>query len=128
MGKTLLLVEDNEVEREGLVTLLRGNGFEVLAAADADEGMGLLDQQTPDLVLLDMMMRGTDGWRFLEQRRIDGQLQGVPIVIMTGLTVASEPWAKALGADGLLRKPIDLEKMLKTIQERLDPSLNSAPG
>jgi twitching motility two-component system response regulator PilH len=120
MSTTLLLIEDSEAEREGVAALLRVCGFEVMSASSADEGIGLADQHTPDLILLDMMMRsGSDGWKFLERRRMYGKLQTVPIVIMTGLQVASEVWAKALGADGLLRKPVNVDEMLKTIRDHL---------
>jgi CheY-like chemotaxis protein len=113
---TLLIVEDNQVEREGMAAVLRLNGFDVLAATNADEGLKLAEERSPDLILLDMLMGASDGWHFLDMRK--GKVQ-VPVVIVTGLSIASAEWARSLGADGLLRKPIDVDLMVKQIQERL---------
>jgi CheY-like chemotaxis protein len=116
--KKLLVVEDNDVQREGLVAFLRASGFEILSASDADEAYGLAERHHPDLILLDMMMRETDGWDFLERRR-EGKLRDVPVLIVTGIEAASDEWAADLGANGLVKKPINVDEMVKTIHERI---------
>jgi CheY-like chemotaxis protein len=88
-----------------------------MTARGGDEALALAEQQKPDLILLDMIMRGTDGWRFLSRRQTQTNLRGVPVIIVTGLGVASEQWAHELGADGLLRKPIDVDRMMQTIHD-----------
>jgi CheY-like chemotaxis protein len=114
----LLVVEDNEIEREGLVTVLRRDGFEVIAAADAETGMDLAERESPDLILLDMMMGGNDGWDFLERRR-EGMLPKTPVIIVTGLVIAHDEWAIGLGADELVKKPVDHGELVQKIHQMI---------
>ncbi len=120
-GNTILIVEDNTIQREGLATVLRQRGFSVLPAADGQEAMDLLERSDPDLILLDMLIpkEDGDGWWFLKQRRQIPRLASIPVLITTAMTVASKEWANSLGAAELIRKPIDLEPLLETIQRCL---------
>ena len=121
-GKTILLVEDNEVQREGLAVVLRKEGYTALPAADAGEAMTMVQRVvTPDLILLDMMIPSpaADGWRFMEARKRNPALASVPVVIMTALGIASEEWAASLGACGLIRKPTEVASLLAEIRSRL---------
>jgi CheY-like chemotaxis protein len=123
-GKTLLVVEDNAIQREGLAAVLREHGYTVLTAADGDEAMSWLrSEPPPDLVLLDMIIprTGHDGWYFLEQRRRHPALASIPVIITTALGNASQEWAAALGARGLLRKPVEVEPLLTHLNRCLDP-------
>jgi two-component system response regulator MprA len=114
---TLLLVEDNEVMREGLTVVLRHAGYAVTLAANGQEALSALRGGVrPDLILLDMLVPVVDGWRFLEQRRRQPALLAIPVVILTGLGVASPEWATALGAAGLLRKPVETEELLREVR------------
>ncbi|OAI42266.1 hypothetical protein AYO40_00030 [Planctomycetaceae bacterium SCGC AG-212-D15] len=115
--KTLLVVEDNLVEREGLATLLRREGYKVALAAGGIEGLDLLLKYKPDLILLDMLMQDGDGWRFLEQRRRYPECQNIPAILVTGLPVACEPWAETLGVVGLVKKPVDLDQLLEMVRD-----------
>jgi CheY-like chemotaxis protein len=117
MAKNLLLVEDNEIERLGLTNLLRNEGYTVTPVPNGQEALQSFQADKPDLILLDMLMGSIDGWHFLEERRRDPQLREVPVLIVTGLTIASEQWAQSLGASGLVKKPIDLSEMLEKIQQ-----------
>ncbi len=76
---------------------------------------------TPDLILLDMMIPppGCDGWQFLEQRRRNPAIAAVPVIIITGLGIASDEWATSLGAIGCFRKPLEVEPMLSEIRRCL---------
>src|SRR5262249_26283849 len=107
-GRRILLVEDNEAAREDWAGALRRCGYAAAAAADGQEALSLLGGGLePDLIVLDMLTPGVDGWRFLERRKQDPALSAVPVVITTGLGVACAEWAAALGAAGYLRKPLD---------------------
>jgi CheY-like chemotaxis protein len=118
-GKLILVVEDNEVVREGLAVVLGRFGCRVSLAADGSEALALLrGGLRPHLILLDMLTPGLDGWGFLDQRRRDPELAGIPVVITTALGVASEEWAAALGAVGLLRKPVQTELLLDEVRRR----------
>ena len=95
--KKILVVEDNSIQREGLASVLRNEGYRVLAAADGEEALKYLrGDPTPDLLLLDMMMPQPDGWQFLGQLRRDPGMASVPIIITTGLGIASREWAISL--------------------------------
>jgi CheY-like chemotaxis protein len=120
-GGTVLIVEDNIIQREGLAVVLRQEGFSVLLAADCREAIELVDRSAPDIVLLDMLIPNvaTDGWWFLQQRKQIPRLASIPILITTAMSIASNEWAASLGASGLVRKPIEVEPLLATIQNCL---------
>lgn len=120
-GGTILIVEDNTIQREGLTVVLRQQGFSVLSVGDGQEALKLLDREKPDVVLLDMLISPCegDGWWFLEQRKRKPTLAAVPVLITTALAVASKEWATSLGAAGLIRKPFEVEPLLAAIQQCL---------
>ncbi|HTU16710.1 MAG TPA: response regulator [Gemmataceae bacterium] len=120
-GETILIVEDNTIQREGLAVVLRQHGFSVLLAADGQKALELIDEAPPDVILLDMLIpdKHSDGWWFLQQRRQVPRLASVPILIITALRIASDEWATSLGAAGLIRKPCEVEPLVATIQQCL---------
>lgn len=112
----ILVVEDDEGPRASLGAILTAEGYEVAPAADAREALNLLATGLrPALILLDMIGPNVDGWRFMALRRIDPELDRIPVVVMTGLTVASDEWARSLGA--VLRKPIDSARLLELVRQ-----------
>jgi CheY-like chemotaxis protein len=116
-GLTVVVVEDNRISREGLAVVLREEGAVVALAADGQETLAYLrSRPPPDLVLLDMMLPGIDGWGVLAERRRDPSMAAVPVLILTGLGIASPDWAASLGAAGYLRKPVDAEGLLAEIR------------
>ena len=120
-NETILIVEDNFIQREGLAMALRQRGYSVLPAADGQEALDLMKCSRPDLVLLDMLIpkEDADGWWFLKQRRKNPRLALIPVLITTAMTVASKEWANSLGAVELVRKPIDPEPLVHTIEHCL---------
>ncbi len=129
MSKLLLIVEDNAISREGMAVILRQAGYSVVAFPDGQAALNYLTSKpAPDLILLDMLIPppGCDGWRFLQQRKRLPGLAGIPVIITTGIGIASNEWAASLGACGLLHKPIDLEALLAEVRRCLaDPSHSS---
>lgn len=118
MKPTILVVEDDDAARAGLATLLQPYGYNIVAVPDGTSALNWITQGlTPALILLDMIVPGIDGWQFLGLRHKDRQLAAIPVVVMTGLGVASEEWATSLGASQLLRKPIDVEALLNAVQK-----------
>lgn len=114
---SLLLVEDNEVEREGLAVILRREGFTVAEAATGNEALGQLRAGVPSLILLDMLLPdGQDGWFLLETIRDVPEWSTIPVIIITGLGIASFEWAQALGALDVVRKPIATDDLLQKIR------------
>lgn len=117
VGKTILVVEDHAVAREGLAVLLRRAGYAVTMAANGQEALDLLAAgHAPDLILLDMLMPVLDGWHFLSQLRQRGPLP--PIVVTTG-TILTREWAEANGCAGFLRKPVEEDALLAEVHHCL---------
>ena len=111
-ARTVLVVEDNPIQREGLAAVLSQEGYDAVPAANGKEALEhLTTKPTPDAMLLDMMMSEMDGWQLLKLLRLYPVLMAVPVIIVTGLGIANLEWARSLGAAGLIRKPIDAEQL-----------------
>lgn len=109
-----MLVDDAEPYMQIMSSVLRGCGLEVHIARGAPEALDLLDQVTPDLILLDVMMPEVDGISFLNQIRADERLQVVPVVVVTAYP-DTRPQAIQAGADGFLSKPFTTQQLRSTI-------------
>jgi CheY-like chemotaxis protein len=119
-GKTILIVEDDEVARQGLTTILQMEGYQTACAADGQEGIEYLKSNPlPDVILLDMLMGEHDGWEFLDKHQADPAWQGVPIILMT-IGVTTREWAIAHGCCGFIPKPIHIPVLLTEIQRCLE--------
>jgi CheY-like chemotaxis protein len=106
-NKTIMVVEDNDILREGLVTIIRHAGYQVLAFADGQPALDFLDTgHQPDLVILDMLMPVVDGWQFLRAVQQWPTPAKFPIIIITG-AVLGEEWPEAHGCAGFLHKPFE---------------------
>ena len=105
-GKTLLVVEDNAIEREGLAAVLRQEGYSVISAANGKEALDRLNGgPIPDLLLLDMMMSEIDGWQLLKMLRGRPELLALPVVIVTGLEIATWNGRARLARSGWSASP-----------------------
>jgi len=105
--KTILVVENDEITREGVGMVLRREGYTPVIVGSGEEALSSLRRGlNPCLILLDMMMPDMDGWQFMEAKMRDAALAGIPVVVTTALGVSSPAWAASLGAVGLLRKPL----------------------
>jgi CheY-like chemotaxis protein len=112
---TLLIIDDNDVEREGLSILLERAGYAILKATDGFQGLECLKREKPDLILLDMLMPNCDGWEFLKRR--DPAWKSIPFIIITGTDSANHSWAKALGAADFLAKPFHTDEVMEKIKQ-----------
>jgi CheY-like chemotaxis protein len=111
-----LVVEDNDVAREGLAVALRREGYGVVPAANGQEALDHLHTgPRPDLVLLDMLMPVLDGWHFLERLPRESPAPLPPVVVMTSINLTRE-WALDHGCHGFLRKPIETNRLLEEVR------------
>jgi CheY-like chemotaxis protein len=84
------VVEDNSIEREGIAAVLRQEGFDAVVAANGKEALERLSSTpAPDVMLLDMMMSEVDGWQLLKMLRGHPELLAIPVIIVTGLAIAT---------------------------------------
>jgi CheY-like chemotaxis protein len=104
--KTVLVVDDLEEQRDIYSSLLRHHGYRVVEAAGGDEGVLRARAGRPDIILLDIMMGGTDGWAVTDRLKEDPSTAGIPIIVLTVLG-SPEDEARALreGVDNYLVKP-----------------------
>ena len=120
-GRALVLIVDDDA---GLRSYLRANleldGCEVREASNADEGLVALEEQPPDLILLDVMMPGVDGWEMLRLVRERHGLDSIPVVMFSGKADEdAEGEAQQRGAQAFIGKPFDAERLLASTRQLL---------
>lgn len=121
MPGLVLIVDDSATEMAALTGVLKRNGFEVLNAHNADEGLQLARTQRPDIVLMDVVMPGLNGFQATRQLARDPATAAIPVVmISTKSQETDRVWAMRQGARGYLTKPIDERVLLQTIRQVLD--------
>ncbi len=125
----LLLVEDNEENRDGLSRHLRRKGFEVLVAVDGQQGVEAAKSGAPDLILMDMSLPVLDGWEATRQLKAAPETKHIPVIALTAHAMAGDR-EKALqaGCNEYDTKPIDFARLLGKIQALLGGSVSPAGG
>jgi two-component system cell cycle response regulator DivK len=112
----ILLVEDNEMNRDMLSRRLLRRGFEVVLAADGQEGVAMAAQEAPDLILMDMSLPVTDGWQATRLIRANEQTRAIPVIALTAHAMAGDrDRALAAGCDDYDTKPVDFQRLLGKI-------------
>lgn len=119
---TILFIDDDPEIVQIVHLILRSRNYEVLEATRGSEGIDLAKRETPDLILLDIMMPGIDGYEVYERLRRDEKTKDVPIVFVTAK--ARQEYVEqglVLGAEGYLTKPFTPGQLLDTIRDILQP-------
>ncbi len=115
---TLLLVEDNEMNRDMLSRRLERKGYRVITAADGAAGLALATSEAPDLVLMDMNLPVLDGWE--ATRRLKAAQAALPIIGLTAHAMAGDrEKCLAAGCDDYDTKPVDFQRLLGKIERLL---------
>jgi CheY-like chemotaxis protein len=123
-GKKILIVDDGEIDRKVMSSMLEKHGFLSITADSGQKGMALAREEKPDLVLLDVSMPGMDGKEVCERLKHAEETRSIPIIF---LTCSEDPSRDVLecyevGADYYLRKPVSSDMLVKqinlTFQER----------
>ena len=128
MSAQLLLVDDEPGLREAVKDYLQESGFTVQVASNAREGWELMQQNTPDLVISDIMMPQVNGYQFLKQLRDDPRFKALPVVFLTakGMTTDRIQGYQAR-VDAYLPKPFDPDELVAIVENLLERRLAAAP-
>ncbi len=117
-GETILIVEDDRSLREGLAMNFQLRGYQVITAADGDEGMRAAFDARPDLIILDIMLPGPSGLEILSELR--GRSEHVPVLVLSARdTTDNKIEGLATGADDYLSKPFELPELLARVEAML---------
>ena len=123
---TILLVEDNEFNRDMLSRRLQRKGFNVIIAEDGERGIRMASESRPDLILMDMDLPVLDGWEATRRLKADPAVSHIPVLALTAHAMKSDhDRAMASGCDDFATKPIDFATLLDKINRAL--SAGSAP-
>ncbi len=122
----ILLVEDNEMNRDMLSRRLTRKGYEVVIAMDGGQGLAMATSTSPDLILMDMSLPVIDGWEATRQLRAAPETHALPIIALTAHAMSGDR-EKALeaGCDDYDTKPIELPRLLAKIELLLDKVASS---
>ena len=113
----ILLVEDNEMNRDMLSRRLKRRGYEVLIAVNGVEGVEKASLEIPDLILMDMSLPVMDGWEATKKIKTDPATKSIPIIALTAHAMAGDrEKALEVGCDDYDTKPIDLSRLLTKIE------------
>jgi len=116
----ILLVEDNEMNRDMLARRLQRKGFQIIAAVDGAQGVTMAQTHAPDLILMDMSLPGLDGWEATRQIKAAVETRSIPIIALTAHALSSDR-EKAIeaGCDDYDIKPIEFPRLLGKIEALL---------
>lgn len=120
---TILLVEDNELNRDMLSRRLTRNGFRVVMAEDGQAGVDLATAERPDLILMDLSLPVMDGWEATRLLKQSPDTKSIPIIALTAHAMSGdEERAFRAGCDDFDTKPVDMGRLLGKIQAELSKS------
>jgi CheY-like chemotaxis protein len=116
----ILLVEDNEMNRDMLSRRLQKKGYEVLVAVDGQEGVTMAETTAPALILMDMSLPVLDGWEATRRLKADPATRSIPIIALTAHAMSGDrEKAVEAGCDDFDTKPIELPRLLSKIEALL---------
>jgi len=125
----ILLVEDNEMNRDMLSRRLTRRGYEVVIAADGQEGVNLASSTAPDVILMDMSLPIIDGWEATKRIKADPVTAVIPVIALTAHAMSGDrEQALAAGCDDYDTKPIELDRLLGKIAAQLERTGKNAPA
>jgi len=112
---TLLVIDDDPLAHDLVKRKLRADAYNIVSALDGADGLIKARDQRPDLILLDILMPGKDGWTVLAELRADPDLSDIPIIVISMLD--DDQSATALGASAYMTKPVDRDRLVNNIQD-----------
>ncbi len=122
LDKTVLVVEDNDVNMRLFHDLLEMHGYNVLQAKDGMEGWRMAREQRPDLILMDIQLPGVDGLEVTKWLKDDETLKSIPVIAITAFSMTGdEEKIREAGCDAYISKPISLPDFLETVERFAKP-------
>ena len=119
-SQKILVVEDNQDNRELVVKVLKINGYHVIEAVDGEEAIEKTRAENPDLILMDLFIPKIDGYEVTRRLKRDIDLKSIPIIALTAHAMKGDmEVALAAGCDGYIPKPIDVRELPKQIEHFL---------
>jgi CheY-like chemotaxis protein len=116
----ILLVEDNDMNRDMLSRRLARTGYEVVVAVNGQEGVDLAKSSRPDLILMDLSLPIIDGWEATRRIKADPATANIPVIALTAHAMVEErERAMAAGCDDFDIKPVDLPRLLEKVKALL---------
>lgn len=123
MGRTILVIEDNEQNLYLVTFLLKTHGHRVVPARNGEEGIALADEVHPELILLDIQLPGLDGYAVAQALRGNPALDGVPVVAVTSYAMLGDrERVMGAGCNGYIEKPINPDTFLEDVEQFLSPN------
>jgi len=118
----VLIVEDNEMNRDMLSRRLQRRGFTTTIAVDGEEGLAAVERERPDLIIMDMGLPVLDGWEATRRLKAGEDTRSIPIIALTAdAMLGDRDKAYAAGVDDFDTKPVDFARLLKKIDTLLQP-------
>jgi len=118
MAQKILIVDDSPTETYKMETVLKKNGFGVLKAENGEDGVAVAKKELPDLVLMDVVMPGLNGFQATRQLTKAKETAHIPVIIVTTKDQPTDKlWGKRQGARGYLVKPVDEKALIDAIKQ-----------
>ena len=116
----ILVIEDNEMNRDMLSRRLKRKGYTVVLAVNGKEGLSLTQEEVPDLILMDMSLPELDGWEATRQLKADALTRDIPVIALTAHAMVSDrEKAMEAGCDDFDTKPVEFLRLVKKIESML---------
>lgn len=120
-AQKILVVEDNEMNRDMLSRRLARKGYTVVIARDGEEGLAVARSESPDLIIMDLSLPRIDGWEATRQLKADEATGGIPIIVLTAHAMSTDrAKAVAAGCDEFDTKPVDFVRLIGKVRRALD--------
>ena len=121
----IMLVEDNEMNRDMLSRRLQRKGYEVVIACNGKEALDLVISERPDLILMDLSLPEMDGWEATRRLKADNTTKSIPLIVLTAHALKTDrEGAFEVGCDDFDVKPIDFQRLLTKIENQLTNQVN----
>lgn len=122
MSKTVLIVEDNELNMKLFHDLLDAHGYQTLQTKDGMEALAIVRQHRPDLILMDIQLPEVSGLEVIKWIKEDDNLRSIPVVAVTAFAMkGDEEKMREGGCDAYIAKPISVAKFIETVRQFLEP-------